>query len=230
MNFGQLLKHLRQQRELTQPDLAEQIGIEQSYLSKLENDKACPSADIFQRVLEVLQVSLEEMLAQLSPKAIRNQLKGVPQVQEHIQAVVKQNIQSRKRWLLMSAIACVIALVAIASSSLQLIFTDKVFQYESLGITFDGESKDKIRSKQNDGSVQKRLNEISVLTSKFRGMHYDVALTEGSRRFYLTSDHEIDSLANRILMIIGLLLGVGGVFGIFVDWRMNQWQSKLPLT
>jgi len=43
MNFGERIKQLRTARNMTQPQLAEAIGIEQSYLSKLENDKSVPS-------------------------------------------------------------------------------------------------------------------------------------------------------------------------------------------
>ena len=47
MNFGEKLKQIRTQKNLTQPQMAEAIGIEQSYLSKLENDKSIPSAEMF---------------------------------------------------------------------------------------------------------------------------------------------------------------------------------------
>ena len=50
MRLGERLRQLRQARDLTQPELADAIGIEQSYLSKLENDKYVPSADIFGRI------------------------------------------------------------------------------------------------------------------------------------------------------------------------------------
>jgi len=37
MNFGDRIRQLRQDKGLTQPELADAMGIEQSYLSKLEN-------------------------------------------------------------------------------------------------------------------------------------------------------------------------------------------------
>ena len=46
MQFGEKLKQLRQERNLTQPDLADKLGIEQSWLSKLENDKCHPSSEL----------------------------------------------------------------------------------------------------------------------------------------------------------------------------------------
>ena len=38
MKFGDKLKELRNEKEMTQPELAEAIGIEQSYLSKLRTE------------------------------------------------------------------------------------------------------------------------------------------------------------------------------------------------
>ena len=40
MTLGQYIKQLRTDMELSQPQLAERMQVEQSYLSKLENDKS----------------------------------------------------------------------------------------------------------------------------------------------------------------------------------------------
>lgn len=37
MRFGDKLRKLRQEHDLTQPDLATYLGVEQSWLSKIEN-------------------------------------------------------------------------------------------------------------------------------------------------------------------------------------------------
>ncbi len=47
MKFGEYLKSQRDARGWTQPMAAEKIGIEQSYLSKLETGKASPSDEMF---------------------------------------------------------------------------------------------------------------------------------------------------------------------------------------
>ena len=39
MKLGEKIKKLRNDAELTQPELADKAQIEQSYLSKLENEK-----------------------------------------------------------------------------------------------------------------------------------------------------------------------------------------------
>ena len=43
MTLGEYIKDTRAKMQLSQPQLAEQIGIEQSYLSKLENVKTWAS-------------------------------------------------------------------------------------------------------------------------------------------------------------------------------------------
>ena len=42
--------------------MAEAIGIEQSYLSKLENDKSVPSAEMFQAIVKALELDVQEFL------------------------------------------------------------------------------------------------------------------------------------------------------------------------
>ena len=73
MNFGEKIKQLRTEKNLTQPQLAEAIGIEQSYLSKLENDKSIPSADIFQAILKALSVDVGHFLEGIDEKIIHRQ-------------------------------------------------------------------------------------------------------------------------------------------------------------
>jgi transcriptional regulator with XRE-family HTH domain len=43
MTLGEQLKKLRNEKALSQPDLGNIAGIEQSNLSELENDKSMPS-------------------------------------------------------------------------------------------------------------------------------------------------------------------------------------------
>lgn len=62
MSLAGNLKHWRQVRGLTQPELAERAGIEQSYLSKLENGRSSPSENVRQRLAEALNVEVETLL------------------------------------------------------------------------------------------------------------------------------------------------------------------------
>jgi transcriptional regulator with XRE-family HTH domain len=50
VKFGELLKQLRQENELGIKRLAPELGVDYSYLSKLENNKASPSDELIERV------------------------------------------------------------------------------------------------------------------------------------------------------------------------------------
>jgi transcriptional regulator with XRE-family HTH domain len=70
VNFGEKVRQLRAERNLTQPQLAQLIGIEQSYLSKLENDKSIPSADIFQAIQLALSIDVATFLEGVDEKQV----------------------------------------------------------------------------------------------------------------------------------------------------------------
>jgi len=61
MPFHENLRTLRLTRGLTQPALAEKAGIEQSYLSKLENGRSRPSEDVLGRLAQALEVKQEAL-------------------------------------------------------------------------------------------------------------------------------------------------------------------------
>ena len=62
--FGQAIKRLRIQRGLTQRKLADKLGIDFTYLSKVENDKGDPPAeDKVRRMAAVLGWDEEDLLA-----------------------------------------------------------------------------------------------------------------------------------------------------------------------
>ena len=72
MTLGQYLKELRRQRHLTQRQLAEQIGVDFSYLSKIENDRLehTPSLKTLQdlaKALEVDELELMELADKVPP-------------------------------------------------------------------------------------------------------------------------------------------------------------------
>jgi HTH-type transcriptional regulator, competence development regulator len=64
MTLGQYLKELRRQRHLTQRQLAKQIGVDFSYLSKIENDRLehTPSLKTLQDLAKALEVDELELM------------------------------------------------------------------------------------------------------------------------------------------------------------------------
>ena len=64
-SFGETIGRLRREQGLTQRLLAEELGIDFTYLSKLENDRGeRPSEKLVRALAERLGVDSEELLAQ----------------------------------------------------------------------------------------------------------------------------------------------------------------------
>lgn len=62
--FGQTLRDLRRSKGLSQRVLAEKVGVDFSYISKLENGRLPPpAADTIVKICEVLNVPPDELLA-----------------------------------------------------------------------------------------------------------------------------------------------------------------------
>ena len=60
--FGQRLRQARQERALTGPDLATQLGVERSAIPHYERGSRFPSVPVLEKLAEILQVSLDWLL------------------------------------------------------------------------------------------------------------------------------------------------------------------------
>ena len=82
--FGRRLRELRQAKRLSQRDLAQQVSIDFTYLSKIENNRADPpSDDVIRSLAQALDADPEEMLAlaaKVSQKELRKTVAEDPRV------------------------------------------------------------------------------------------------------------------------------------------------------
>jgi transcriptional regulator with XRE-family HTH domain len=61
--FGEILRNLRKQRKVTQRQLADRVGIDFTYISKIESGTMDPPAeDKIIRIAEVLETEPEELI------------------------------------------------------------------------------------------------------------------------------------------------------------------------
>lgn len=242
MNVGERIKQLRNERNLTQPQLAEAIGIEQSYLSKLENDKSVPSADIFQAILKGFALDAASFLQGIDERVVHRELRQIPEVANHINAGVTDRVHNIRKWLFGSAAACALGLTLAAAGYRGLIFSDKQFTYSSPGVILPGEpsnifsiypgllmnrfwGKEITSEERNKLEVEfnmKRIREDILLSDSYRGEEFGVNVAGGERRYELRKIVEYVRTENRYLMLIGSLLAFGGLFGFFVEARLRS--------
>lgn len=241
MNLGERIKQLRTERNLTQPQLAEAIGIEQSYLSKLENDKSVPSADIFQAILRAFCVDVPAFLAGIDTQIVHRQLRQIPDVANHLNADVAARIHNMKRWLYGSAVACILGLSSIVAGYQGLIFPNKLYNYMSPGVVLSGEATDvfstyegllfnRLAGGQIDNAerirlveaFRKRFNTQNLVLDEYRGQGFSLPVKGGSRVYDYKGDSYVQRSQNRYLLLLGTVFAVAGVFGFIVESRLRS--------
>ena len=83
---GQRIREIRKHRNLTQRELAERVGINFTYLSRVENDRLddqqTPREETIQRIARVLDADVDELLllAKRIPDAYRDRILSRPGV------------------------------------------------------------------------------------------------------------------------------------------------------
>jgi transcriptional regulator with XRE-family HTH domain len=241
MNFGDRLKQLRTQKNLTQPQLAQAIGIEQSYLSKLENDKSVPGADIFQAILRALNLDVAAFLEGVDDNIVHRELRQVPEVANHLNAQGALRVHNVRKWLYASAIAGALGLTLFGAGYKQLLLTNWQYNYESEGVIHAEEPSNIfdmydvwLRAKLMAGEIddagvhKRRLEFISRMQSDFltlrdnRGDAFIVSVPGGTRVYKLKNPSYEERAGNRYLMFSGLLLTFASLFGFLVEFRLRS--------
>ena len=241
MYFGEKVRQLRTDRNLTQPQLAQAIGIEQSYLSKLENDKSVPSADIFQAILKAFSIDVATLLAGVDEKQVRSDLRQVPEVANHLKSQVDTRIHSIQRWLYASGVALALGLALVLAGYRGMLFSNTQYDYESAGVLQPGEAPnffDNYRGPLNQqvaaGQIteQERITRVLEIVAResleyrlideYRGQGFIEKVPGGSRFYVFQHPSAYERPQNRWLMFIGTLLACGGLVGFVVEARLRS--------
>lgn len=85
--FGQALKEIRRSKGVTQRELASAVGVDFSYISKIENDRMPPpAADTIVKICEVLGVPPDALLAMTGkmPTPIKEAISENPAAQQFL--------------------------------------------------------------------------------------------------------------------------------------------------
>lgn len=79
--LGKMIAELRKKQNMTQLQLADQMGVTDKAVSKWERDVACPDVNTLGKLAEVLQVSVNELMQS-------NTKKNKKEEQENVQDIV----------------------------------------------------------------------------------------------------------------------------------------------
>jgi len=92
--FGKRIRQLRVEKGMTQRDLSARVGIDFTYLSKIENSRAAPPSDtVIEKLARELGADLEELLS-LAGKVSQDEVRGAVAEDSRV-GVLFRKLQSR---------------------------------------------------------------------------------------------------------------------------------------
>ncbi|MEW6983840.1 helix-turn-helix domain-containing protein [Colwelliaceae bacterium 6471] len=238
MTLGNVLKKIRQEMGLSQPELAEQVGIEQSYLSKLENDKSVPSNDIFRNLLSALQMDLSQFLANFELHEIRQNLTAIPDVEYWLKQQDNQKILSQRKYLYTCSAFIVFAVTLFYIGFSKQIFSEVRYQYESPGVILPLEPKDifsqwrqlipatgnehrNLFDQKRVEMIQRRDDQI-YLTENNLGAQFEMDVQGGTRLFTFDKEEVVPRAVNAWLQVLGVFCFMIGLMGFILERRFYR--------
>lgn len=78
MSFGDNLKRIRQELDITQEELAKRINTSRSNIANYENDKNMPSIEVLNKLSEILNCSTDYLLGNSNERYNRNSVLMIP--------------------------------------------------------------------------------------------------------------------------------------------------------
>jgi transcriptional regulator with XRE-family HTH domain len=246
MTFGERLKQIRTDKGLTQPQFAQMAGIEQSYLSKLENDKSVPSAEMFTTIISALEMDAASFLQEVDKEALATTLRHIPAVSQFTAGEVRARVNHTRRWLFGSAAAWILGFAMMLAANDGIFFSNKLYKYSSPGVIFPGEAENVFSSwrevlaqqllaklitieemgKRSAEFVATRDRPVTVEWPDSRGTVYVEPVENGRRRFELVDTRHIEAPGNRILQYLGAIVVLCGFVGLFIEWRLRRMKNQ----
>ncbi|WP_308366632.1 MULTISPECIES: helix-turn-helix transcriptional regulator [unclassified Microbulbifer] len=185
-SLGTQFKLLRAERNWSQTEAARKIGIEQSYLSKLENDQASASIGILKKVCRAYNTDITTLFRDVDQNSLRGNL--------HYQSLLLQTRKRKNQTLLTASMAFGLA-VSVASVWLLNGPTEaKPLQpvHETLSMHFeDIEARQAIELFAEFGGLKIRgLDLVSGKIDKLKleNTPWDAALTEVAHKLNLRAE------------------------------------------
>ncbi|WMN60329.1 helix-turn-helix domain-containing protein [Pseudoalteromonas xiamenensis] len=229
MTFGQYIKQLRTDKAYSQPELALKMNVEQSYLSKLENDKSVPSNDVFRKLLAALDMDITVFMQGIENCGFRHELHQIPDIEMWSRAHSTRQQLSKKQWLSAAIASIAIGGALLFSGYEKIFFSETQYEYVSDGILLDGEPlqvfthwRTLVVPFEENGHIEKvdqyrrqfaqRLDPKSKLLFAYRGESF-VETDEQGRRYYVEETKKQKQVArteNAWMQFIGVLFIIAG--------------------
>jgi len=237
MTLGEQFKKLRAEKGLSQPELAEITGIEQSYLSKLENDKSLPSNDIFRKLLSAFELTVTQLLAPLEPSYVRKHLLVISDIEQQYRQSNARQTAKQRNMLYGASLLIVVAVALFYTGFNKQLFNETRYEYLSKGVVLAGEPMNifwqwksllasdsagsrETKIRQQAVVMAQRSDKMIILTPENRAGSFEMQVNGGRRLFSYASYEQVPRLVNAWLQIIAVFLFSCGIMGFVLERRL----------
>ncbi|TMO57793.1 helix-turn-helix domain-containing protein [Pseudoalteromonas aurantia] len=234
MTLGQYIKQLRTTANMSQPQLAEKMDVEQSYLSKLENDKSVPSNEVFRQLLDALELTVDNFMLGAQGQANKHHFSQIPDIESWYARQCRDN-SIKQRTLLYIAIL----LVSLGGSCFyvgfqNLVFPQSLYEYESRGVVLPNEPQDIFSSwsrfvpddadKREAQRIMLKRRDISIVLSfEYLGDEFIKEVEQGRRLYRVGKDVKQQTrFGNTLLQFLGLACVLLGVALMIIEPRLTR--------
>jgi len=232
MKLGEKIKQLRNNAGLTQPELAEKAQIEQSYLSKLENDKGTPSFEVISKIANAFNLEVMALIDSLGMQYLQESLQHLPEIAVKLESRRAAKQQRMRKSYILSALAIVLGVALVVLGNSNTIFPETMYQYKSMGLIQKGELNSHFQTypiseiaETRDQQLKRvaenivRINEKLQLTTQYQGEVFIENHSNERRYFELKSEQHIESPWRELFSVLGMMLLVGGGFGMSYTFK-----------
>lgn len=237
MELGRYLRAKRESANRTQPDVANEVQIEQSYLSKIESGKSIPSQEVFNKLQQAYGFKVEELVQSISSSEL-TRLSEIKSITSSVSAQTSKKLNVARKWLISGLIALSVGAGALAFSILPDRSAEQ-FTYRSEGVltldedlnTFElvYEKPEAIEADLSLVTKRKalltRLAQKELTSLEFKGNGFIVNSEEGRRYFKLLNTIKpVRESWTRWFFVPAIMLLVAGVSCFFIAKRWDLYQ------
>jgi len=244
MTLGEQFKRIRAEKGLSQPELAELAGIEQSYLSKLENDKSLPSSEVLRKLLKAFNLTLAELVTPLDKSYIKGNLLAINDIEQLYQQASTKQLNQQRNFLYVASAFIVFAVTLFYVGYAKQVFNEKLYEYRSDGIVLAGEpidiftgwsslidssdpNKHRVEMRKKKVTMAQRSDILVHLSRENRGGFFEMPVEGGSRLFERVEHMTVyePRAINAWLQVLGVLLFCCGLMGFILERRLYKWSK-----
>ncbi|MEW6989655.1 helix-turn-helix domain-containing protein [Colwelliaceae bacterium 6441] len=227
MKLGEKIKQLRNDAGLTQPELADKAQIEQSYLSKLENEKGTPSFEVISKIAAAFNMETMALVDSLDMKYLHESFAHLPEIAIKLEERKLLHRAKFRRGYILSAFLVVFGIAMVILGESNTIFPESVYEYKSMGLIKKGELNNHYYLHQlreiaetREQSIERmkknipRINEELLLTRSYKGEGFVEGYGPQRRYFELTNVRPVESPWKDLYKIFGFIMLASGCFGL----------------